>query len=87
MKKDIKYRGRQLYYFKFNRKVQTKSKNKTEKISNNLQKTNKFSMENGECAYEVLGVTKEATQIEIKKAYRKLALKHVRNFRCRVIMT
>lgn len=33
-------------------------------------------MENGECAYEVLGVTKEATQIEIKKSYRKLALKH-----------
>ncbi|MGK3747035.1 MAG: DnaJ-class molecular chaperone [Bacillariaceae sp.] len=33
-------------------------------------------MENGECAYEALGVTKDANQIEIKKAYRKMALKH-----------
>lgn len=33
-------------------------------------------MDNGECPYEVLGVSKDATQIEIKKSYRKLALKH-----------
>lgn len=33
-------------------------------------------MENGDDPYQVLGVSKEATENEIKKAYRKLALKH-----------
>jgi len=33
-------------------------------------------MENGDDAYQVLGVSKVATESEIKKAYRKLALKH-----------
>mmetsp|Transcript_23121 Transcript_23121/g.54664 ORF Transcript_23121/g.54664 Transcript_23121/m.54664 type:complete len:317 (+) Transcript_23121:119-1069(+) len=33
-------------------------------------------MENGEDPYEVLGITKDATESEVKKAYRKLALKH-----------
>mmetsp|Transcript_13871 Transcript_13871/g.32372 ORF Transcript_13871/g.32372 Transcript_13871/m.32372 type:complete len:318 (+) Transcript_13871:194-1147(+) len=33
-------------------------------------------MEAGDDAYEVLGVAKDATESEIKKAYRKLALKH-----------
>jgi len=33
-------------------------------------------MENGECAYKTLGVTKSANQNDIKKAYRKMALKY-----------
>lgn len=33
-------------------------------------------MENGDDAYQVLGISKGATETEIKKAYRKLALKH-----------
>jgi DnaJ family protein B protein 6 len=33
-------------------------------------------MEDGECAYEVLGVSKDSTEVEIRKAYRKLALQH-----------
>ena len=33
-------------------------------------------MENGDDPYQVLGISKDATESEIKKAYRKLALKH-----------